>query len=342
MDPRLSGVLARRSPAVFTASEAYTVGLDAGTIHRLCRRGEVIRLASGTYTSAEVWSTADPIERHLLLAASRCAALEGRGDISLALSHDSAAAWWGLPLLCTPKRGHLTLCGPGAARTRAEYTVHRRYGVDQCSTYRSVDTDSAEYPRLGHPRVQVRTVSPVLAAFGVAETRGFLAGVVALDGALHSAKAQPEDAVGWLSRLRRRPGMATIRSVVKAADALAESPLETQARVVLQSLGYRPRLQARLLSTDGHFVARVDLLIEDLGVVVEVDGRVKYQQHNSTQALVSEKRRENAIVDLGYAVFRLEHHHLADPKAIDACIQQAARRAHSPQRRSTRAPSVRL
>ncbi|MGB3763619.1 MAG: type IV toxin-antitoxin system AbiEi family antitoxin domain-containing protein [Ornithinimicrobium sp.] len=340
MDPRLSGILARRSPAVFTAAEAYAVGLDAGTIHRLCRRGEVIRLASGTYTSAEVWSTADPLERHVLLTASRCAAHDGRGDISVALSHESAAAWWGLPLLSTPKRGHLTLCQAGAARSRREYTVHRQYGVDQCATSLGTGTDSAQEPQPGNGLQQVRTVSPVLAAFGVAETRGFLAGVVALDSALHSAKTQMEDAVGWLSRLRRRPGMATIRSVVKAADALAESPLETQARVVLRSLGYRPRLQARLLSTDGHFVARVDLLIEDLGVVVEVDGRVKYQQHNSTQALVSEKRRENAIVDLGYAVFRLEHHHLADPKAIDTCIQQAARRAHSAQRRSTRALSV--
>ncbi len=308
------------------------MGLDAGTIHRLCRRAEIIRLASGAYTSAEVWSNADPVDRHILLTASRCAALEGRGDISLALSHDSAAAWWGIPLMSTPKRGHLTLCHGGAARSRRDYTVHRQYGADQCATSTGVGPNSAEHRSPSHPLKQVRTVSPVLAAFGVAETHGFLAGVVALDGALHSGKATPADAVGWLSRLRRRPGMATIRSVVNAADGLAESPLETQARVALHSLGHRPRLQARLLSTEGRFVARVDLLIEDLGVVVEVDGRVKYQQHNSTQTLVSEKRRENAIVNLGYAVFRLEHHHLADPKAIDAHIQQAARRARPPQR----------
>ncbi len=101
---------------------------------------------------------------------------------------------------------------------------------------------------------------------------------------------------------------------------------------MLHALGYRPRSQVTLHTSDGAFVARVDLLIEELGVVVEVDGRVKYGQPNSTEVVVSEKRRESAIVELAYAVVRLEHHDVMDPPRVNTRIQSAALRAQ-PHRR---------
>lgn len=124
---------------------------------------------------------------------------------------------------------------------------------------------------------------PVLAALGVAESSGFVAGVVALDAALHSHQATLSEARDWLTVLARRPGKTTMRSAVAAANALSESVLESQTRLVLIALGYQPRLQVTLRTSDGGFVARVDMLIDDLGVVVEVDGRVKYHGPNSTE-----------------------------------------------------------
>ncbi len=126
--------------------------------------------------------------------------------------------------------------------------------------------------------------------------------------------------------------MAMIRRVIDAADGASESPLESQARLVLSALGYRMRLQVALTTPSGAFVARVDGLLEDLGVVIEVDGRGKYRRDDglgSVEILLSEKRRESAIRDLGYGVVRLDHAMIRDPGLVDHHVKAAARRMTS-------------
>lgn len=192
--------------------------------------------------------------------------------------------------------------------------MHEGYGPDQAS--------ARDDPAAG-------TVLAVLGAFGVAELDGFVAGVVALDAALHQGLTTTDEARAWIRRLRRRPGSGVIRRVVAVADGLSESPLETRCRLVLTALGYEVLLQVRLVTVDGVFVARVDLLIPALGVVVEVDGRVKYRLADGTgsvEAVVSERRRESAVTDLGYAVVRVDHAGLGHPEQLRKRITDAARR----------------
>ena len=61
-----------------------------------------------------------------------------------------------------------------------------------------------------------------------------------------------------------------------------------------------PRLQVPLYD-DGGLVGYVDMLFERHGVVGEADGRIKYLKGDD---LLEEKRREDRLRALGYAVVR--------------------------------------
>lgn len=309
-----------RATGVFTHAEANKHGLTRHDLGRLLRDNALARVAPGTFVLAERRHQADPRQRHVLRALA--ATIQLRAPV--VLSHDAAAALHGLPLLSmapsspTAKAGrpriHLTRTDLGPSQTLARSTVHRRYGPLQCAS----------------PVAGVPALLPVLAAFGVAEVSGMVAGVVALDAALHQKLTTQETARSWLDRLALRPGTAVIRRVIEAADGLSGSPLETQARLIVTALGYRMRLQVPLRSADGEFVARVDGLIEKMGVVIEVDGRGKYAGdggHGSVEAVLSEKRRESAIRDLGYGIVRVDYAGLDEPPQLDTRIQDAARRA---------------
>ncbi|MGI8949812.1 MAG: type IV toxin-antitoxin system AbiEi family antitoxin domain-containing protein [Ornithinimicrobium sp.] len=305
-----------RPTGVFTLAEAAASGVHRHDLGQWATRGVITRVAPGAFVTGGRWQAASP-ERRLVL---RAQAASLRLLAPALLSHSAAAALHGLPLVCSPSgipclRLHLTRGDGGPSHTTRRHTLHRRYGTDQ----RAVPVDG------------VAAVLPVLAAFGVAEADGMVAGVVALDAALHQGKTTLEEAQAWLARLPRRPGTAVIRRVIHAADGLSESPLESRARLVVSALGHQMRLQVRLVAPDGAFVARVDGLIEELGVVIEVDGRVKYvgsDGSGSVEAVMSEKHRESAICDLGYGIVRLAHAGLSDPAQLDVRIQAAARRAH--------------
>ncbi len=154
-----------------------------------------------------------------------------------------------------------------------------------------------------------------------------------MDAVLHRGLGTTDEVEHWLHRLAGRPGSRLLVRVAAAADHRSESPLETQVRLLLVSLGYRVELQRRIISADGEFVARVDLYLPDLGVVIEVDGRVKYVKDDgsgSAEALLSEKRREKALLDLGYGVVRVEYHDLQYPDRLVARITAAASRVRCP------------
>lgn len=319
MDYQLRALSVIRDGGVFTAAEAARIGLTNAELNRRHHADSVQRLARGTYIDAATWRAGTPAEHHVSMAQACALTLEAPLSGSVALSHTAAAAWWKLPLVQIPRTVHLSRLHPGRGYTRRRYVIHQTYGI--------VPGDQQAHGRRPNSRPRIPVLSPASAALGVAEVQGFVPGVVALDNALHRELTSVAEVNEWLAAVRPRPGVATMRRVAAAANGLAESPLESQARLIVQSLGYAPSLQVTLRTSDGSCVARVDMLLEESGVVLEVDGRVKYAQGASPEVLISEKRRESAIVDLGYAVMRLERHHFDDIQAIDTRIRTAARRA---------------
>ena len=91
--------------------------------------------------------------------------------------------------------------------------------------------------------------------------------------------------------------------------------METKGRLALAAAGLpRPELQVELHGTRG-FVARVDAWFDDAAVAVEFDGKVKYTDprngRDAGEVLWREKRREDAVRDLGVRFVRIAQEDLA-------------------------------
>lgn len=122
--------------------------------------------------------------------------------------------------------------------------------------------------------------------------------LIAIDMALYkrltTKQAVLRDAV---ARPCRR-GSARLRRLVKLAEA-AESPMETRLRSLLVTRGMpRPEVQTDLHDRHGDFVGRADLYYPQARLVVEFDGG------NHRDRLVSDDRRQNALIAAGYTVLR--------------------------------------
>jgi hypothetical protein len=157
------------------------------------------------------------------------------------------------------------------------------------------------------------------------------------DGALRCGLGRAEveavigECAGW-------PGIRQAREAWEHADLRAESPLESEHRVLLRDNGLpAPELQASILGRGRQEVARVDFLFREQRTVVESDGKVKYvervdQPRAPDEELWKEKRREDSIRDTGLEVVRAYASDRYDGGArladrVRAAFERAARRA---------------
>ena len=122
--------------------------------------------------------------------------------------------------------------------------------------------------------------------------------------------------------LAQWPGACAAKAAAAVADGRAESPGESRARLLVAECGLpAPRPQAVI--AEGDFVARVDLLIDDCRLIVEFDGREKYQRCRDPgvdkrlsdgDIVWAEKLREDRLRELGFEVVRLVWADLDGPR----------------------------
>jgi very-short-patch-repair endonuclease len=120
--------------------------------------------------------------------------------------------------------------------------------------------------------------------------------VCALDSALQ---------LKLISRSQARWLLATPkgRRIYDLSDGRSQSGLETLARLRLRSLGLRVRVQVKISD-----IGRVDLLIGDR-LVIELDGD---QWHSTPEQREEDRRRDSAMVALGYLVLRAGYWRVLD------------------------------
>jgi very-short-patch-repair endonuclease len=135
----------------------------------------------------------------------------------------------------------------------------------------------------------------------LARTLPFGDALVAADAALHLGQVSMEDLERVLGECRRWPGSSRARAVVGFADATAESPLESLARLMFAEQGLPPPA-TQVPIGEGRPFARVDFLWPRFATVVETDGLAKYDE---LDALRREKLRQERLEELGYKVVRL-------------------------------------
>lgn len=130
-------------------------------------------------------------------------------------------------------------------------------------------------------------------------------GVMACDAALRQGLVTPaqldralETAFGW-------PWVRRARKIVALADPRAESPLESITRLALHDDGFpTPEPQAVIRDPARRWRYRVDFLFGKQRLILEADGRVKYDEGEDEDRW-AEKQRETRLRGLGYRVERV-------------------------------------
>jgi very-short-patch-repair endonuclease len=300
MDPRLeTHALAQGGVFAWVDAQRYCV-----TPRRLAAwvaDGSVIRVRRNAYILASAWHRESPDGRNRLRVRAVTAS-----QASWAASHQSALAAHELPLHDVTL-GWFDMAAP-VSRYREQALVRRHPLRDLPPP---VDVEGC------------RTMPIPYAVAQVALRDGLLPALVALDRALHGERTCLDDIRRAGDRLvHDSEETKVIDRLIALADPLCESVGETLTRVLLLDLGYAPRSQVVIRDTFGHFVGRVDFLIDER-LVVEFDGAIKYEGEDAAEVLERQRAREARLVALGYVVVRLSWDQLRDAEVVMARIEAA-------------------
>lgn len=252
------------------------------------------RVRPGAYIDAALLGGPDDART---LALARISALRRQLTCGAVVSHTSAALLWGLPVLRVPTTTHITQRYSARAEGPADLTRHRRaVGDDDVVTLHGLRVTSLE-----------RT------AVDCARTESIRGGVVVADAALHRG-VDAELCHGILTAMAGRRGVIRARTVLDLADDGAESAGESLARIALLAAGAPPPQTQVAVSTHlGTYWA--DLGWPEARVLAEYDGRGKYAGMPA-DAVLREKRREDALLDAGWRLLRLVAEDLRDPRTL--------------------------
>jgi very-short-patch-repair endonuclease len=292
---------------VFTRAEAGVAGYSDEAIRYALKSGRWIKLLEGIYVPAETFIGADAARQHALTVA----AWQIRLRRPAVASHTS-----------TLRMRNVDLLDDGGKATLSTSTGRSKLydGARIYVAYLHSD-------HLRHTPIHgVATTTEARAVVDVARTLSFRAGVVAADSAMHlglvsraSLRRVVSDCGGW-------PGIRQASNIVEFAEKKTESPAESLSRVMFREQQIEmPECQVWIAINSEFPEHRVDFLWRRLGVIGEVDGKIKYKDQN---ARWQEKRREEALQDDGYEVVRWSYGDaINDGPATAARIWRAFARA---------------
>lgn len=291
----------RQLGEVFSTHDARRVGIRPEQLRRATQAGDVIAVTRGAYIAAEVFRQARYERRHVLKAKAVVRLMPHH-----VVSHHTALAWWGLPLLRPDtERVHL-LTSRTSTRTVGEVRYHR--------AVRRPQPDRLPFVTRGAVGLSYAVL--LVARDNVTDA------VVAGDVALRNGLLRRGDLERVLDKWQLR-GARAARKAVSLMSPTAESVAESLVRLELVSrkMAVHPQYCVR----DGRFVAYLDFLVrlqDGRRCAVEYDGEQKY---TSTDVMVAEKLREDRIRELGYTMIRLTRRDLSAMDDVVARIHRVAR-----------------
>ncbi len=294
--------LSRANEGVVLTRHLVQSGLSDSELRRV-RRG-LHRLCRGAYS---LQAPKNAQERHRLVARATIQ----RYGTDVALSHVSAAITHGLPIWDADlSRVHLTGITEHQVRRGFRHEIHSHIGPLDGNDLAEV----SGIPVTGLARTAV----------DCARQLPLTQAVAVLDAALNRGGIDLESLEERVARLSGCEGVSRARTVVRLADAAAESPGETRTRLILRSAGLTLLPQQEIRDADDRFIARVDFLVDGTSVVVEFDGREKYRLSGDVeQAHWSEKGRQMLLERAGYRVVRVVWADLARPTHLIEMVMTA-------------------
>ncbi|MCW4355841.1 hypothetical protein ONR57_21280 [Hoyosella sp. YIM 151337] len=268
-----------------------------------------------------MWDSLTQRERHFLLA---LAAVGDQQRTDCVLSHVSAAVVHGLPVWNLPLRQvHLTQPSRTGGRILSHQVLHS-------APLEAADTSEANGALI---------TSPARTVVDVARTAPFEQAVVIGDAALNRGLVTRSELDAALAHARNWKGIASARRAVAFMDNRSESPGESRSRVLFHNHGLAaPHLQASVFDEAHALVGRADFLYDD-GLIGEFDGKVKYGAllnpgETAADAVIREKRREDAFRELGWLIIRWMWDDLNRPLILVRRVLQALSRARAQRRPS--------
>ncbi len=292
----------------FTTARMRAAGNSPGQIGTRVRHGLLVPIGRGIYVSRTVAKqfAGVPNGDHVLRAA---AALAHSGR-DCAVSHQSAALLHNIALIAD-QVSDVTITTWTGGRRGLRHGVH---------TYASAMPAAHLTRKFGLPVTTAgRTVVDLARSLTFAEA------VVAADSALHQGLTTVAELRHIAAECRRRRGGDAANRVAHFASVLAESPLESLARVVFDEGGLPPPdLQVPITSADNQFIGRVDFLWRQCKVVVEVDGAAKYDE--DPKRARTELWRDKALRRAGYEVIHFSWSEITrQPEQVVAAVWAALR-----------------
>ncbi|UXA08168.1 hypothetical protein KXD96_08740 [Mycobacterium sp. SMC-2] len=199
---------------------------------------------------------------------------------SVAACMGTAAAVYGFDTEATPD---LHVVEPDGRRLRSAdgLVVHRRDGAPLTTVG-------------GRP-----ATAPAWTAIEVARSLRRPRALATLDAALRSGRCGRDEMRRMLTLQSGRRGVVNIRELLPLASALAESPMESEARLVMIDGGLpEPVLQYEVVDLKGN-VWRLDFAWPEYRVAAEYDG---VDWHSGPEAFRRDRRRGGVLQDLGWVV----------------------------------------
>ena len=299
------GLLLRRT--------AVNLGYDDVWLWRMVRCGALIRIRQGAYADPLVWLSLTRFQQHLLLSR----AVMQQYDDRVALSHASAHLMRGGPNwgLNVGSVNITNLFGRGD-RTQAGITHH--HGVTRVG-----DVSRWEDHWI---------TSPARTAVETAAAADPDPAVCVLDWTLNENLATREQLELYAAvHMREWPGSIGLPLAVSQCDGRSESVGEARTRLIFRANGFDPEPQWHVYRASGRLAGRVDLLLRELGLMVEFDGQIKYGRllkpgQTIKDVIKAERDREIVLEELtGLRMFRVVWSDLNDPKhLIDRAMRAAA------------------
>lgn len=276
-DPRIQALVVSQG-FVLSYEQAIASGMTPAQLRRHIRAGRWTRLRRAVFTPVRI---PDGDAREALEAAA--AALAWPGSV---VSHESAALLHGLPVLHRPKTPIVTVVSN-------DVTGRRSKTLARSATLHAGDLGTW---------FGVRLTSPARTVVDLAR-HDRRSGLVVADASMRYKLCQARELNVALDGCRGWMGSRAAAWVVQNADPLAESPLESLTREAIVGAGLpAPELQAWIEDEWDGWRCRVDMIWRHRQVVLEADGRIKYDDR---QALWDEKVRQERLERLGFRVVRV-------------------------------------
>ncbi|WP_457950921.1 hypothetical protein ACTAQI_10615 [Pseudarthrobacter sp. alpha12b] len=289
--------------AVASTQQLAAAGLDDRVVTAAVMSGAVLRLRRGAYIRSAQWNAIKPWDRDQLRIMAHFESTSGQARYT----HVSAARLHGCQVWNAGSLVHVTT----------------QYSNSKASAGRDVRTH-----RLPLPENECTSL-------WTPDGRGILATTIER-AVLDCARILPLDKAAVIGdhALRKGASMDTMRrlldescvarggrraaALLDVLDGRSESAGETRTRLLLCSFGLDTFMpQVEIMTIAGLF--RADFAEVGTRVIIEFDGAVKYTDFNPTrEVLLAERWRENALVEAGWRVFRLQWNHLERPGELRA------------------------